>query len=603
MPSHIPSHPGVYLMKDAGDTVLYVGKATNLRFRVRSYFGGDVGDRPQVPALMELVADVEVVVTDSEREALILENTLIKKFQPRFNIQLKDDKTWLSVRISVQERWPRVSLVRRWRKDGARYFGPYLNGVRAREVERLIRGAFALRTCTDGVFRAHSKRPCILFNMGNCVAPCVDRITEDEYAERVAQVIQLLQGRNRQLVSRLGTEMKTAATELRFEDAADLRDRIGLIERIADRQRVHRAAGEDRDVFALYREADVVTVAMLPVRDGKVEDPQSFTFSEVVADDAEVLEQVVLQLYGRGVTPAPELLLQAMPSEPAALAELLREQAERTVRVRVPKRGPARKLMDMARENARVRHEAAGEERRQLERATIELRKRLQLQRLPRRIECFDISHIGGTDTVASMVVFEDGKPFKKGYRTFTIREVDGGDDYAAMREVMVRRLRRTEKGWVLPDLLLVDGGKGQLSVALSAATEVELEVPLAALAKPDAGELARDPQATDKVFLPGRKNPVRLPAHSAGMHLLQRVRDEAHRFAVHHHRKKRRKRTIGSSIEAIPGVGAGRRKTLLRYFGSLRALRGATAAQIAEVPGIGLTLAEAIAAALAEKT
>ena len=603
MPSHIPTHPGVYLMKDAGGTVLYVGKATNLRSRVRSYFGADVGDRPQVPALMALVADVEVVVTGTEREALILENTLIKKFQPRFNIQLKDDKTWLSVRISVQERWPRVSLIRRWRKDGARYFGPYLNGVRAREVERLIRSAFALRTCTDGVFRAHNKRPCILFNMGNCVAPCVDRVTANEYADLVDQVIQLLQGRNRQLIGRLRAEMKTAAGELRFEQAAELRDRIGLIQRIADRQRVHRAAGEDRDVFALFREADVVTVAMLPVRDGKVEDPQSFTFSEVVADDAGVLEQVVLQLYDRGVTPAPELLLQIPPPEPDALTELLRERAERPVRIRVPKRGPARKLMDMARENARVRHEAAGEERRQLERATIELRKRLQLDHLPRRIECFDISHIGGTDTVASMVVFQDGKPYKRGYRTFTIRDVEGVDDYAAMREVMVRRLHRTERGWALPDLLLVDGGKGQLGVALSAATEVELEVPLAALAKPDAGEIRRNPEATDKVFLPGRKNPVRLPAHSAGMHLLQRVRDEAHRFAVHHHRKKRRKRTIGSALEAIPGVGTGRRKTLLRHFGSLRALRVATAAQIAEVPGIGPTLAEAIAAALAKET
>jgi len=603
MPSHIPAHPGVYMMKDASGTVLYVGKATQLRSRVRSYFSGDAGDRPRVPALMELVWAVEVVVTDSEREALILENTLIKKFQPRFNVLLKDDKTWLSVRISVQERWPRVSLIRRWRKDGARYFGPYLNGVRAREVERLIRGAFALRTCTDGVFRDHKKRPCILFNMGNCVAPCVDRVTEDEYADLVDQVIQLLQGRNRALVARLRGEMERAAAELRFEDAADLRDRIGLIERIADRQRVHRAAGEDRDVFALVREADVVTVAMLPVRDGKVEDPQSFTFAEVVADDAEVLEQVVLQLYGRGVTPAPELLLQALPPEPQALAELLREQAGRAIRIRVPQRGPARKLLDMARENARTRHEAAGEERRQLERATIELRKRLQLDRLPRRIECFDISHIGGSDTVASMVVFEDGKPHKKSYRTFTIRDVDGGDDYAAMREVMTRRLRRTEKGWALPDLLLVDGGKGQLSMAVSATAEAALEVPLAALAKPDAGELARDPQATDKVFLPGRKNPVRLPAHSAGMHLLQRVRDEAHRFAVHHHRKKRRKRTIGSALESIPGVGAGRRKALLRHFGSLRALRGATAAQIAEIPGIGPALAETVAAALAEET
>jgi len=598
MPSHIPARPGVYLMKDAGGAVLYVGKATHLRARVRSYFGSDVGDRPRVPALMELVASVEVVVTESEREALILENTLIKKFQPRFNVALKDDKTWLSIRISVQERWPRVSLIRRWRKDGARYFGPYLNGVRTREVERLIRGAFALRTCTDGVFRAHAKRPCILFNMGNCVAPCADRIDPGDYDERVEQVLQLLQGRNRSLVTKLRSDMHAAAAELRFEEAAELRDRVRLIERIAERQRVHRAAGEDRDVFALFRTGDVVTVAMLPVRDGKVEDPQSFTFTEVVTEDAGVLEQVALQLYGRGVTPAPELLMQVMPPEPDALAALLREQAGRAVRIRVPRRGPAHKLLEMARENARLRHEAAGEERRQLERAVIELRRRLRLEDLPRRIECFDISHSSGTDTVASMVLFEDGKPFKNGYRSFTIRDVDGVDDYAAMREVMLRRLRRTEKGWSLPDLLLVDGGKGQLGAAASAASEVGLQVPLAALAKPDAGELERDPGAPDKVFLPGRKNPVRLPAHSAGMHLLQRVRDEAHRFAVHHHRRKRRKRTLGSALESIPGVGPKRRRALLRHFGSLRAVRAAAPDQIAEVPGIGRALAEEIAAA-----
>ena len=601
MPDHIPTAPGVYLMKDRGGDVLYVGKASNLRARVRSYFLNEGDGRPRIPELMRRVADVEVVVTASEKEALILENTLIKKFQPRFNVLLKDDKTWLSVKLSTTDRWPRVSLVRRWRNDGSRYFGPYLNGLRAREVERLIRQAFSLRTCTDTVLRAHNRRPCIQYNMGNCVAPCVDYVTEDEYAELVRQVVHLLEGRNRPLLRGLREQMQGAAAELRFEAAAELRDRITVAKRIAERQRVQRAAGEDRDVFALFREGDVVTVAMLPVRRGKVEDPQAFTFVEVLEEDGEVLQQVMLQLYGKGVTPAPQLLLQLDVPEPDALAEILGEDADRRVQLRVPRRGDAVRLVEMAAENARVRHLAAGEERQQLERATVELMKKLHLTALPRRIECFDISHLGGTDTVASMVVFEDGRPCKGAYRSFKVRGVDGPDDYASMHEVMTRRLRRVDRGWDLPDLLLVDGGRGQLSMAEAAAVEVGLAAPLAALAKPDAGELERNPQATDKVYLPGRKNPVRLAAHSPSLHLLQRVRDEAHRFAVAHQRRRRKKRTFGSALETIPGVGAGRRKALLRHFGSMRALKAATAEQVTEVRGIGPALAETIVEALTE--
>ena len=584
-------------MKDRAGEVLYVGKARNLRNRVRSYYHKDGDGRPQVPELMRRVADVEVVVTASEKEALILENTLIKKFKPRFNVLLKDDRTWLSVKISMTETWPRVSLVRKWRDDGSRYFGPYLDGVRAREVERLIRKAFSLRTCTDGVLRAHSRRPCIQHAMGNCVAPCVDHVTEEQYRQLVRQVVWVLEGRNRELLREMTRDMEQAAAELRFEEAADLRDRIALARRLAERQRVQRAAGDDQDVYGLYREGDVVTVALLPVREGKVEEPLAFTFREVLAEDAEVLEQVLLQLYGKGVTPAREILLPMAVPDPETLEALLGEQASRRVRLKVPLRGTKVRLLEMARDNARVRHKAAGEERQQRERAMIELRKRLHLETLPRRIECFDISHIAGTDTVASMVVFADARPYKKGYRTFSIRGPDGPDDYAAMHQVMGRRLRH--EGWELPDLLLVDGGKGQLGVSVAAAEEVGLDAPLAALAKPDDRELQRNPEATDKVFLPGRKNPVRLPPHSPGLHLLQAVRDEAHRFAVSHHRKRRRKRTLGSELDAIPGVGPGRRKALLRHFGSLRAIRQATAEQIAETPGIGLALAETIAEAL----
>ncbi len=595
MPADLPTGPGVYLMKDRHGEVLYVGKAVNLRARVRSYFAGGDDGRPRIPHLMARVADVEVVVTGSEREALIVESTLIRKFQPRFNVLLKDDKTWLSVRIDEREAWPRVRLVRRWRDDGARYFGPYFNGVRAREVERLIRSAFRLRTCTDAVFRQHNRRPCIQYNMGNCVAPCVGYVDEPTYAGLVREVTALLGGDNRALIRDLTARMQRAAEELRFEEAAALRDRIRTAEKVAEKQRVQRAAGDDQDVWGLHRVGDVVTVALLPVRGGQVEDPQAFTFHGVLEDDEAVLEQVVLQLLGKGVAPAPEVLLPASLRDVDTVAELLGEAAGRRVRVHVPQRGAKVQLVQLANHNARTRHAAAATRRELLERGTLELKERLHLRELPRRIECFDISHLGGHDTVASMVVLEDGEPRKRGYRSFTVRDLDQPDDYAAMRQVMERRLRRVEQGWRLPDLLLVDGGKGQLNAARAAAADVGLEVPLAALAKPDAGELERQPDATDKVFLPGRKNPVRLSPHAPALHLLQRVRDEAHRFAVSHQRRRRKRRTLTSALDDIPGVGPARRKALLRHFGSVRAVRDAEAHEIAEVDGVGEALAEAI--------
>ncbi len=601
-PTKLPTSPGVYIMKDSSGEVLYVGKAVNLRSRVRNYYqeGGD--GRPQIPALMERVTDVEVVVTGNEKEALILERTLIGKFQPRYNVALKDDKTWLSIRLNTKERWPRVSLVRRWRKDGARYFGPYLNGVRAREVERLLRRVFGLRNCTDSFFRAHDRRACIQSNMGNCCAPCVGELTEEEYGERVGQTVRLLEGRSKGFAAAMEAEMKEAAADLRFEEAAALRDRVTLVRKLAERQRVQRAIEEDRDVYGLYREGDVATVALLPVRAGRAQETQAFTFQDILEEDGEVLQSVMLQLYGSGLTPAPQIFLPLAVPDPDSLAEILAESAGRKVGLRVPQRGDGRKLVEMATQNARARQDATNDQRQAVERGLMELKKRLHLPRIPRRIECYDISHLGGTDTVASMVVLQEGRPDKRSYRIFTIRSTDGPDDYAAMREVMDRRLARAAKGWGLPDLLLVDGGRGQLSMAVAAAGEAKLEVAMAGLAKPDDGELQKNPEATDKVFLPGRKNPVYLKPHSPGLHLLQRVRDEAHRFAVHHQRKRRKKRTIKTALEDIPGVGPGRRRTLLRHFGSVKALKAATVEEIAEVKGISDGLAATILGALAER-
>ncbi len=599
LPEHLPASPGVYLLHDAGGQVIYVGKAVNLRSRVRSYFLVADDGRPRYPQLVRQVADVEVVVTGTEKEALLLENSLISKLQPRFNVRLRDDKTWLSIRIDPRRDWPRPALVRRWRDDGARYFGPYLNGVHAREVERLIRKAFGLRTCTDAVLRAHRRRPCIQHDMGNCVAPCVGRVTRAEYDERVRQVMALLAGRNRDRIRVLERRMHRAAEETRFEEAAEIRDRIRLMERIAERQRVQQARGRDRDVFGLYRVGDAVTVVLLPQRDGTLQPPRAYTFQEVLEEDGAVLQQVIMQLAERA-SPARQLLLPVELPDAADVADILSHAAGRRVRLRVPRRGDGVSLVQMATDNARARHQRAVDSREQIERGLAQLQRALRLPGLPRRVECYDISHLGGSDTVASMVVLDDGEADRASYRTFGIRGLERPDDYAAMRQVMERRLARVQRGWVLPDLIVVDGGKGQLGVAVAAARDAGIEVPVVALAKPDAGEVDGNPEATDKVFVPGRKNPVRLKPHSAGLLLLQRVRDEAHRVALRHQRGKRRKRVLSTELESIPGVGPGRARSLLRHFGSVRAVRAATAEEIAAVPGIGERLAETVARALA---
>ncbi len=614
----LPERPGAYLMKDAGGEVLYVGKAVDLRARVKQYWQRDgAGDgRFHIAFLVPQIAEVDVVVTPSEREALILEDTLIKKYQPRYNVKLKDDKTWLSLRLDRTKTWPRITMVRRWKDDGARYFGPYLNQVSAWEVQKLLKRTIPLRTCSEGVFRAHSERPCIEHQMGRCVAPCVGYVTEAEYDALLDEAALLLEGRNKALAKRLEARMHAAADALRYEEAARVRDNMRLIERLAEKQGLHAAPGkQDRDVFGLHREGELAAVALMPVREGRMQDARAFAFRGVAEEDGELLGRLITQLYSPTIPPPAEILTPVDVDEAALRAELLSEVAGRKVVIRRPKRGDAMRLLQIAASNAKVRFQAAHSKAERTQRALFGVRDALRMSDLPRSIEAYDNSNIGGADPVGAMVSFVDGKPNKAGYRVFKIRTVDGSDDYATMREVLGRRVSRALAGeakWKLPDLVVIDGGRGQLRMAVEACREAGVDVigidgraiepavggPLlrvVSIAKPADGE------ETDKIYEPGRTNPITFRPHDPALHLLQAARDEAHRFGVKHHRKQRSKRTVKSRLDDVPGIGKVLRQRLLRRFGSVKRLRAATLDDVAAVPGMGRAKAERVLDALAD--
>ncbi len=611
----LPECPGVYLMRGVGSEVLYVGKAVDLRARVRQYWAREAaGDgRFHIAFLVPQVEVVDVVVTVTEREALLLEDTLIKKYQPRYNVKLKDDKSWLSVRLPVRERWPRVTMVRRWKDDGARYFGPYLNEVNARDVTRLLTRTVPLRTCTDGVFRAHSKRPCIEHPMGRCAGPCAGLISEDGYRDLVREATLLLEGRHKEVVRSFQDRMERASFELRFEDAGRARDAMLLLEKIAEKQSARAAGDKDLDVWGLLREGSFAAVTLLPVREGRLQDAIAWSWKDVAGEDGDLLGSVLAQLYSATIPPPPSILVPCESADRVLREELLSEIAGRKVRIHVPQRGEGRRLLEIARKNAEVRFAAAHSRGERQDQALSGLQGALRLPALPRRIECYDNSNIQGTDPVSSLVTFRDGLPWKDGYRIFKVKTVVGADDFATMKEVLGRRLARAlagDAGWELPDLILIDGGRGQLAQVVAAFAELGVGV-----VGPDGGALPGGPtdrivrvisiakpgdnEPTDKIYEPGRKNAVPLRAHDPSLHLLQALRDEAHRFGVAHHRKQRSRRTLSSELDAVPGVGPALRKRLLQHFGGLSAVRGADVEALCAVSGIGRSRAEWIVAAL----
>ena len=567
----LPASPGVYVFHGADGKVLYVGKARSLRSRVRSYFQPGSSDlRAFVSRLERELIDIETFVTHTDKEAALLENQLIKAHQPKYNVKLRDDKEFLSLRLDAKKPWPRLEVVRRPKPDGAQYFGPYHSATAARQTLRLVNRHFQLRTCTDTEFRLRS-RPCLQYQIKRCPGPCVLRVDEEEYGAQVANVARFLDGRHDELVRDLENRMQRASSELEYERAAQYRDQLRAVERAQEEQRVAGVQKSDQDVIGFHREGDQVEVAVLRMRAGRLFAVRTLPLRRVAVPNDEMIGAFLRQHYADRPGLPDEILVPLAIEMSEALEELLSENRKRRVQIFHPKRGAKARLLDLARENAEHAYREKERAREDVETRLEALQKRLRLTVLPRRIECVDISHTGGEETVAVFVALEDGAPAKERYRSFRVKSVGGGDDYGAMYEVLVRRLRRgknEEEDWELPDLLVVDGGKGQLGVAMRAIEDVGItDLEVASVAKPRvtvSGEAEGD-----RVFRPGQKNSIPVRSSSA-LSLLLLARDETHRASNALRKKVGRKRRLRSELDRVPGVGPKTRGKLLRAFGSL---------------------------------
>ncbi|MDX9757841.1 MAG: excinuclease ABC subunit UvrC [Bacteroidota bacterium] len=579
--ANLPKSPGVYQFKNADGKIIYVGKAKNLRSRVRSYFQDKGSSDPKREILVSKIADLELLVTDSEVEALLLENNLIKEHNPRYNVRLKDDKSYPYI-VVTNEPFPRVFPTRQVRRDGSRYYGPYTDVKAMHLMLRTIRGIFPIRSC-DYLINAESiargsVRVCLDYHIRKCEGPCEGHVSQQRYREMIDQVEQLLKGKTRVLQELLEEEMRRCADRLEFERAAECRNRLQALHIYQDKQKVAASDFKDRDIIALARkDADAVGV-VFRVRDGKIVGTQHFPFTGAeIERESEILEHIVHRYYSKTMDIPPEIVIAEELESREALEEWLQEKAQVRVSFTVPKIGDKAKLLGMCRANAvfildeiLLQKMKAGNT---LPKSVEMLQTDLHLPHPPRRIECFDISHFQGAETVASMVSFLDGKPRKSEYRKFSIKTVDGVDDFASMREVIRRRYTRVrEEGQPMPDLIVIDGGKGQLSSAVEVLHELDLATqPVIGLAK-----------RLEEVFVPGESLPLNIAKTSAGLRLLQRVRDEAHRFAVTFHRERRSKSTLQTELEQIEGVGPKRAQLLLTAFGSVRAVREADTAALA---------------------
>ncbi|HEY9480462.1 MAG TPA: excinuclease ABC subunit UvrC, partial [Gemmatimonadaceae bacterium] len=587
---HLPESPGVYLWKDAAGEVLYVGKAKRLRSRVRSYFASDHPESPKTRVMVRRVADLETIVVPSEAHALILEANLIKEHRPRFNIALRDDKSYPYIKVTVQEPFPRMLVTRRLENDGARYFGPYTDVGAMRRVARVVNRVFTVRSCNYDMPREMPERPCLDYHIGRCKAPCILAQTQAEYRAMIDEVVLFLDGRTGELTRRITERMDEAAANLEFERAAELRDVLRNLERLEKTTVVVEMEGGDRDVIGYARDGEEACVTILRVRAGRLL-ARDHQFMENIEgeDDSTVLAAYLVRAY----LPAPEHAAELLVPFEFDDRELVEEALVGT-RLWIPQRGPRRQLIDLAEQNARhLLEEQKLTELVASERATdpvYELQRDLGLQTLPRALVVFDISHAQGKDTVASCIWFENGRPKRSEYRKFRIKTVEGIDDFASMHEVVTRYFqRRLESGKPLPDLVVIDGGKGQLSFARSALEALGLGgLQTVSLAKRE-----------EEVFFPGRSESVRLSRRSAGLRLLQRARDEAHRFAITYNRKRRTMRTVTSELLQIPGIGPKRRRELLRAFGSVQGVREASEDDIAKVPGFSAAVARRVLQAL----
>ncbi len=581
-----PHAPGVYLMQDSKSTVLYVGKAKDLHKRLSSYarFAGTLYSKTAV--MLDKVRKVETIITNTEKEALILEASLIKKHKPKYNVILRDDKNYPYIKVTVQEEWPRVFMARRKTRDKARYFGPYSSAGSMWATLRLIAALFPLRNCKGSELKKRP-RPCLNRQIGRCLAPCAGNADRALYLEHVGKIVMLLEGRNRDLVGALGKQMTAAAEDLDFERAATLRDQIGALSRTLEKQVIAASHDKDQDVFGFARKDTAVTIAILFIRNGLLNGSRTFFLADPYGDDGSILAQVLGQFYDGDALVPGDILLPFAPADLALLEEYLSDHAETRVHIKIPQRGDGQQLVAMAAANALQFFEEKEQKTKSLENLGAAMQKALNLKHPPTRIECLDISNIGGKQAIGSLVCFTRGEPDKANFRHYKIKTVEGPNDYAMMGEVLDRRLRRGLAENTLPDLFVVDGGKGQLGIALAVAGELGLgdKIEWLGIAKErqDEGE---------KLFRPGRKNPITLPSHNPVLLFLMRIRDESHRYGITFHRKLRNTATLASDLDNIPGIGAAKKKQLLRHMGSLKRIKAATLAELMEVEGIGRELA-----------
>lgn len=582
--SHLPTTPGVYLWHDQYKRIIYVGKAINLRNRVRSYVRHDSRRAPKVEAMMRRAVDVEVIQTKTEMEALILEATLIKEHHPRYNIMLRDDKTYPYVKITVQEEFPRVLMTRRMERDGAKYFGPFTDVTAVHRTLKLLRQHFPLRTCRN----MKVDRPCLQYHMGYCEAPCMGYVKKEHYATYIDEIVHLFEGKRIPLLDVLQQKMEAAAEELDFETAALYRDQLQSIEKVQEKQRMVTQRG-DIDVLGIAVEGQLACVQLFFIRSGRLLGRENYFVQNDGDEPVTIMTEFIKQYYGASTFIPKELLLPLETEDRTLFSEWFSAMKGQQVEVSVPQRGYKKDLLRMAEENA---HNFLNERRRQWQYnldksggAVKKLAEVLDLPRLPERMECFDISHTQGSETVASMVVFEGGRPAKKEYRRFKLKTVQGKpDDFKSMAEIMERRYGN-ERDWPLPDLIIIDGGKGQLNAALPLIRKVGVsDVPVISLAK-----------RIEEVFVEGKSESIILSHHSPELQLLQQIRDEAHRFAITYHRKLRGKRNLESILDHIEGIGPKRRQALWKHFGTMEAIKAATVEELAAADGMNHKTAEAV--------
>ena len=595
----VPLEPGVYLHRDAGRKVLYVGKSASLRDRLRSYFGSKKNLDPKSVELVSRIDDFEYIVTASEQEALLLENSLIKEHKPKYNIRLKDDKTYPYIKVDLAEDFPRIYVTRRTANDGARYFGPFASAGSVRKTLDLLKRLFPYRSCTKTI-TGNDSRPCLEYHIKRCVAPCTGYASRNDYSEVIAQVVMFLEGNTKEIVSDLKTTMLEASDNLEFERAGALRDRLKAIEKVYEGQNVVGLGREELDVIGAAYGGEEAWVEIFFIRQGKLIGRDHFTMSGTREEEGqEILARFIEQFYSSASHVPRKILVPESITDKEVVAGWLETKRKGPVEINVPQRGAKRRLIEMVTTNA-----AQGLEQLKLkwisdstrmETAMSELQEELNLPRSPKRIECYDVSHIQGTNTVASMSVFQDGKPLSSNYRRFKIKSHDGNDDFASMREVLSRRFKRLKNARdggeenasfaAAPDLVLIDGGKGQLSSAVEVMLHLGLQdIQLASIAKRE-----------EEIFLPDAAEPVIMPKNSQGLFLLQRARDEAHRFAVTFHRNLRGKSSVKSALDLVPGIGPKRRKMLIRSFGSVKGIREASEDQLAAAPGMTAKVARQI--------